>query len=113
MRLSPLRLQGDPRAGTLKEPQPGMLQAQGSEPIAEEVGRSPGCLHPWRRARRLRELDFWAQPLSPSLAEEVHAAGPKVDSRESRAACPPVRWELSSEEALLHPDLCKLRNVLR
>ena len=113
MRLSLHRLHGYPRPGTLKEPQPGMLQAQDSEPLAEEVGRSQGCLQPWRRARRLRELDSRAQPLSPSLAEAVGAASAKVDSREARAACPPVRWERSSEEAPLEPDLCKLRNVLK
>ena len=59
------------------------------------------------------ELDAWAQPLIPLLAEEVHAARHKVGIWEAGAALPPVLWELSSEEALLHPDLCRLRNVLR
>ena len=103
MRLNPFRLQGDSRAGTLKELQLGQLQAQSWEPSAEEVERSPGCLHPRRRVRRLRELDSSAQPLSLSLVEADHAGSPIVDSRESGEAVPHVRWERSSEVALPPP----------
>ena len=96
----------------LKEPQLGLFQAHGSEPSAAEVERSPGCFHPRRRARRLREPDFLAQPLSLSLVETDHAGSPMVDSRESGGAIPSVRWERSSEVALPPPGLYKLRNML-
>ena len=49
--------------------------------------------------------------MGPPLAEVVGAASAKVDSREARAARPLDRWESSSEEAPLEPDLCELRNV--
>ena len=90
-----------------------MLQAKGTEPIAEEAGRIPGCcLSPWRRGKFFWKLDAWGRPLIPLLAEDCHAARHKARLKEAWAVPPLVLWELSREELWL-PGLCRPRSELR